>query len=124
MWPANRADQAVLKAVDHLQRHFAEPLTLTQLARHVHISPAHLSRSFSKRVGMGPVRFVHRLRAEQACRLLCFTSMQVGEIAGRVGYSELAYFSRCFRRQIGVSPREYRQQHESGQCNRRDPVHS
>ena len=108
---AGRADQAVLAAVDYLQRHYYQPITLDELAHHVHLSAAHLSRSFSRRVGLGVIQFVHRLRAEQACRLLCMSNLQIGEIAGKVGYAELAYFSRCFRRQVGMSPRQYQRTH-------------
>jgi AraC-like DNA-binding protein len=57
---------------------------------------------------MGIVEFVHRTRAEEACRLLRMTEDPVGRIASRVGYDEIAYFSRCFRGQIGQSPRAYR----------------
>jgi AraC-like DNA-binding protein len=55
------------------------------------------------------VQFVHHIRAEEACRLLRFTNEPVTAIAGKVGYDEIAYFSRCFRAQIGRSPRQYRQ---------------
>lgn len=109
--PTGRADEAVLAAVDYLQRHYHQPIALADLAEHVHISPAHLSRSFSRRVGMGVIDFIHRLRTEQACRLLTMSDLQIGQIAGQVGYGELAYFSRRFRRQIGMSPRQYQQQH-------------
>lgn len=112
--PATAADQAVLKAVDYLQRHCHDAVSLDGLADRVHISAAHLSRSFSKRVGMGVVQFIHRLRAEEACRLLSMSGLQVGQIATRVGYDEVAYFSRCFKQQIGVSPKVYRHRSAHG----------
>jgi len=106
--PASRADQAVLRAVDYLQRHYHTAVSLDDLAKRVHISSAHLSRSFTRRVGMGVVQFVHRLRAEEACRLLTMTGLQISQIAARVGYEEVAYFSRCFKQHVGQSPRQYR----------------
>lgn len=106
--PGTRADQAVLLAIEYLQRRYHTAISLNDLADRVHLSPAHLSRSFSRSVGMGVVQFVHRLRAEEACRLLAMTGLQIAQIATRVGYDELAYFSRCFKRQIGLSPKDYR----------------
>jgi AraC-like DNA-binding protein len=103
------SEQAVLDIASYLEMHFSEPVQLDALARRVDLSPAHLSRSFSKRMGMGLVEYVHRLRAEEACRLLQCTGDRVADIALRVGYDEIAYFSRCFRAQMGRSPREYRQ---------------
>ncbi len=103
-----RADEAVVQAVEYIQRHHTEQIALEALAQRVHLSPAHLSRSFTKRVGMGVIDFMHRLRCEQACRLLCMSRLQIGEIAAKVGYDELAYFSRRFRRHMGMSPRVYR----------------
>jgi AraC family L-rhamnose operon transcriptional activator RhaR len=105
---ADRTEQGVLDAASYIETHFAQPLRLDQLARQVGLSPAHLSRSFGRRMGMGTVSYLHRARAEEACRLLRYTDQRVGHIAARVGYDEIAYFSRCFRAQIGVSPRTYR----------------
>jgi AraC family transcriptional regulator, L-rhamnose operon transcriptional activator RhaR len=106
---ADRTEQAVLDVASHIESHFAESVSLDDLADRVHLSPGHLSRSFGRRMGMGIVEFVHRMRAEEACRLLRYTDEPIKRIAGRVGYDEIAYFSRCFRAQVGQSPRAYRQ---------------
>jgi AraC family L-rhamnose operon transcriptional activator RhaR len=105
-----RTDQAVLDTVTHLESSYAQTIRLDELASRVNFSPAHLSRHFSRQMGMGVVEFAHRLRCEEACRLLRWSDEPVGRIATRVGYDEIAYFSRCFRRQIGQSPRQYRRE--------------
>jgi AraC family L-rhamnose operon transcriptional activator RhaR len=105
----HHSEQAVLDIATHLEMHFTEAVHLDQLAARVDLSPAHLSRCFGKRMGMGIVEYVHRLRAEEACRLLQCTADPIADIATRVGYDEIAYFSRCFRAQTGQSPRQYRQ---------------
>lgn len=105
----HHSEQAVLDVATHLEKHFTEAVHLEVLAARVDLSPAHLSRSFSKRMGMGLVEYVHRLRTEEACRLLQCTPDPISDIATRVGYDEIAYFSRCFRAQTGQSPRQYRQ---------------
>lgn len=105
---SSRLDQAVLDTATYLETHLSEPVSLAPLAKRVHLSPGHLSRGFSRRMGVGVVDYLHRVRAEEACRLLRCTDESIGRIGARVGYSEVAYFSRCFRAQIGQSPREYR----------------
>lgn len=109
----NRAMEAVVEAADYLETHFTETIMLDDLARHLHLSPAYLSRTFKKRMGMGIVRYLHHLRTEEACRCLRGTSESISNIAGRVGYDEIAYFSRCFRREVGVSPHAYRLAYKS-----------
>lgn len=105
---SGRAEQAVIETASYLESHFTQPASLASLARRVGLSGGHLSRSFSRQMGMGIVAYLHRLRAEEACRLLRCTDAPISRIAARVGYDELAYFSRCFRSQIGQSPRAYR----------------
>ena len=103
-----RTDQAVMDCVTILESSYERDLGLSDLARKVHLSSGHLSRAFSKRMGMGIVEYVHHLRSEEACRLLRWTDEPIKLIAQRVGYGEIAYFSRCFKAAVGQPPREYR----------------
>jgi AraC family L-rhamnose operon transcriptional activator RhaR len=111
----DRTDAAVLDSVSRLEANYTRPPSLTDLASAAGVSPGHLSRSFSRRMGMGIVEFVHHLRCEEACRLLRWSDEPISKIATQVGYDEIAYFSRCFRRQIGQSPRAYRQAREGAE---------
>lgn len=104
-----RTERAIHDVVGHLEDHCTEPVNLTALARRVHLSRWHLSRSFNRSMGMSVTEFVHRLRAEEACRRLRLTDQPVGQIASDLGYNEIAYFTRCFHRHLGQSPRAYRQ---------------
>ncbi len=104
-----RSHQAVLQAVAYIESNYNKAISLDELSGHVHLSSAHRSRSFTRHMGMNVVSFIHRLRLEEACRLLKATSLPITYIAAVVGYDEIAYFSRCFRQQLGMSPRAYRQ---------------
>ena len=106
---SSRVERAVLDAVGFIEANCTRQIRMADLAEHVHLSEGHLSRHFTRRMGMSPIEFMHRLRAEQACRLLQSTALPVAGIAAGVGYDEVAYFSRCFRKQVGRSPRQYRQ---------------
>ncbi len=105
---ADRTERGVLDASSYIESHFTDQICLTDLANKVHLSPGHLSRSFTGRMGVGVIDYMHRMRAEEACRLLRFSDESVSRIASRVGYDEVAYFSRCFRAQIHQSPSDYR----------------
>ena len=103
-----RTAQAVGQAAALIERNYTQDVSLPELAAAVHISAAHLSRSFKRQMGIGLVDYSHHLRIEEACRLLRLTDWPIWRIAARVGYSELAYFSRCFRRRMGKTPVDYR----------------
>lgn len=105
---ADRTEQAVMDAVTHLEANYTQPFRLAVLAKSLHLSPGHLSRGFSRRMGMGMVEFANRLRIEEACRLLQWTDEPIKVIAHRVGFRELPYFSRCFKGLMSQSPRDYR----------------
>lgn len=118
---SNRAEQAVLDTVSYIESHLNQQLRLSTIADRVHLSESHLARCFTKRMGINLIAFQHRLRSEEACRLLRATDQNITAIAGHLGYTEVAYFSRCFRQHIGLSPSAYRKQHitNRNQQNRR-----
>jgi AraC-like DNA-binding protein len=82
-------------------------VTLLELARHVHLSPYHLHRSFREQVGTTPHEYLLRRRLERARELLA-GGATVTETAGATGFSSPGYFSTVFRRRLGVTPSEYR----------------
>jgi transcriptional regulator GlxA family with amidase domain len=65
-------------------------------------------RRFQKAVGMPPLEYVHALRLEAAKNLLETTDQTLDELAVRVGYEDATFFSRLFRRKVGLTPAEYR----------------
>ena len=103
-----RTEQALFDTVIYLEDHYTELVDLEYLARRVKLSRWHLSRSFSRRMGMGVIEYIHRLRIEEACRRLRLGNEPIGRIAMELGYGEIAYFTRRFRSLMGQSPRQYR----------------
>jgi AraC-like DNA-binding protein/mannose-6-phosphate isomerase-like protein (cupin superfamily) len=93
--------------------HFGERLTLAQLARVVHLSPAHFSTTFRRAVGLSPFQYLQRYRLQRARRLLSESQASVAEVAAATGFSDPSYFARAFKRAEGVSPRQYRLAKES-----------
>jgi AraC-like DNA-binding protein len=99
----------VQPTIDFMTEHCAAPLRLVDMARHAGLSAVHFSTLFRRQTGMAPVEYFIHLRIRCACRLLDTTTLTVREVGYRVGYEDPYYFSRIFRRLMGLSPRQYRE---------------
>lgn len=92
-----------------LEKHYAENISMELLARRASVSRATLYRMFRRATGGSPLEYLLRLRLRHASALLLNTTLPVGEIALRTGFSDSNYFSRLFRRRFRCSPREFRE---------------
>lgn len=104
---------AVMRVMEYLKSHYAEPLSLDSLSQLVGYTPQYLSSLFSDEVGMSIQSFLQCMRVEEACKLLISTNLPVAEIAAAVGYQDTRHFSKVFRRYHILSPREYRKAADS-----------
>jgi two-component system response regulator YesN len=98
----------VKEAVRYAMTHYGEPIGLSETAEHVCVTPAHLSKVFKEEMGENFMRWLNRIRVEEARRLLDSTWLRTYEIAEKVGFRDYKYFSSIFRTYTGCSPREYR----------------
>jgi AraC-like DNA-binding protein len=94
--------------IDWIEMNYADELRLDDLAAMMGTSPSHLSRVFRREVGTPLFEFINRVRIRKACGLLRRTDLPVTRIAVDVGYNNVSFFNRYFRRVMLVSPREYR----------------
>lgn len=105
----DHADTAVMRRVrDRIDREFAQPLNVEDLARGAHMSAGHLSREFRRIYGEPPYSYLMTRRIERAMTLLRRGDLTVTEICFAVGFSSLGTFSTRFSELVGVSPRAYR----------------
>lgn len=95
---------------DWIKDHIADDFDLEQLATHAGLSKFHFHRLFRGAVGEAPARYHMSLRMNEAKRLLRETKKSVVDVAMDVGYSNPSHFAQIFRRETGLSPRDYRQQ--------------
>lgn len=102
------ARERVAASVEALRRDWVRPRRLAELAASAGLSPAHYSCLFREHTGFAPIDYLIRLRVQHACHVLDTSSRSVNEIAATVGYDDPYYFTRCFRRVMGRSPRDYR----------------
>lgn len=83
------------------------PLSLAAAARRLAVTPAYLSRVFSREMGVSFMAYLAGVRMRAAAALLGGSALKVREVAERVGYASVEHFSRTFRRVMGASPRDY-----------------
>lgn len=98
----------VAGALAFIGDHLPERLTLADLARAAHLSPAHFTTVFRRATGLPPLRYVQRVRLERAKELLAEGVLSVAEVARAVGFRDAAYFHRAFTCAVGVTPGRYR----------------
>ena len=98
----------VAEACQLLERDITHQWTLAELSARLYVGPFHLARQFVRSVGMPPMRYLARWRAQRAAGLLVSTDQPVAAIGAAVGWPDPSQFSRRFRAEFGVSPREYR----------------
>ncbi|MGG6311503.1 helix-turn-helix domain-containing protein [Paenibacillus macerans] len=96
------------EAVAYIDRNYATGLKLGELAAKANLSERQFSRLFQRQTGMNFTGYVQGIRMDAACRLLAESRCSVGEIAAAVGYADLKFFHRLFKKKIGMPPRQYR----------------
>jgi transcriptional regulator GlxA family with amidase domain len=98
---------AIRRVRDHLDQHYATPITLTELATLAGMSKFHLIRTFRTAYGETPIRYLSRRRIERAQSLLRHANLTVTEVCVEVGFSSLGSFSSRFTALVGESPTAY-----------------
>lgn len=98
----------VRRALAFLREHFAEEITLDDVACEAALSRFHFCRLFHRETGVLFHEYLHELRVTRAKALLADRHLTVSEVAYTVGFNDLSHFDRTFRRIVGRSPTEYR----------------
>ena len=101
--------ETVATARRYMQENFHEPLTLDDIAGEVCLSPSHFCRIFKRATSFTPVEHLNNVRIANAKRLLIYSSISLSEIAYKVGFKSIHYFSRRFKESEGLSPSAFRE---------------
>jgi transcriptional regulator GlxA family with amidase domain len=105
-------DRQILTAQRWLERNFSNDVKLEVVAADIGMSPRNFSRRFKQATGDTPSLYLQRVRMEAARDLLRNTALSVAEVAYRVGYADLSYFSKVFKRYEGCLPHVFREEVE------------
>jgi len=96
------------RILNFLQEHIHEDLSAGDLEDHLHLTYKYLVRVFKKDIGMGIMKYHNMQRIYAAASELRSTSKSISEVSGEFGFGDPLYFSKCFKKQMAMSPREYR----------------
>lgn len=107
--PEERPDHRLIRpALSYLAEHYAEPVTIGQLAGYCNLSKSYFMGCFKRATGMSAMEHLCQLRIRAACEALGKTGRSVSEIAADCGFQNLSGFNRQFKKRVGCSPAQYR----------------
>lgn len=91
-----------------LQQNYSRSISVEDAAHQAGVSRSYLYRAFQSEFGCSPSAYLTRYRLQRACQLLRYSPLTVSAVAASVGFEDPFYFSRTFRKELGVSPTEYK----------------
>lgn len=93
----------------YIKKHLQEEINIYEMGEELHFNSQHLSRVFKSKTGYGIAEYITVMRMNEAKRILVETTIPIKDVAGMVGYRDYNYFTRVFKKEFDLSPREYRQ---------------
>lgn len=113
---SNDKQQKMQKLIDYLEKHYPERITVAEMADFLYMGSDNFYKFMVSLTGESPITFVNHFRLLKAVNLLQNTEMSITEISLSCGFPNISYFSRCFRKYYGCTPRQIR-------INSRDTKH-
>jgi transcriptional regulator GlxA family with amidase domain len=118
---ASHGDTQIQQAQEWLVRNLGETLRVEELASRTGMSPRTFARRFKAATGDTPINYLHRVRVNAAKHLLESEPRSVRQVSREVGYEDVTFFRRLFKRYTGAPPREYRERFGTGAASIRSP---
>lgn len=104
----SRNSEIIKKAMLYISDHFNTPLTLEEVAAHVHLHPSYFSTLFKNSTGSAFKEYLNMVQIEESKRLLANTDFSIIDIAVATGFEDQSYFSKVFKKYTGLTPKQYR----------------
>ena len=110
VFPVESQENALVikKAINYINEHFSENITLGTVADEVFLSHAYFSRLFKSETGMTFSEYVNYVRVEESKKYLLDLEYNISEVATAVGFSDQSYYTKVFKKREGISPGQYR----------------
>lgn len=112
-WSKSEAAALVQPALDYIQKHYFEGITLRDMGKLCSVSTSYFSKLFNEATGCHLPEYINRCRVERACNLLENSNLPIAAISQEVGWEDPSYFIRTFKKFISLTPTEYRRQGSS-----------
>lgn len=103
----NHSDEAILQVQDWMDAHFAKENRIADLAEQFHFSERNLKRRFQLATQISPNQYLQQVRVDKAKKLLLTTELNVQQIAFEVGYENVSFFIRIFKKIVGCTPTQW-----------------
>ncbi|WP_165763753.1 AraC family transcriptional regulator [Halalkalibacter urbisdiaboli] len=116
--PNDHLPDSIMRATHFIQLHYQNYVTVDDIAVASGLSKYYLIKRFRETMNMTPNQYLTKVRLEHAVHLLKQTNFTIKEIAIKVGYSNDNYFNKVFKKVVGISPGEFRQNKQSIPFNR------
>lgn len=99
----------IYRAIDYVKNNYMNKVTLEEVASHVYLSAAYFSKIFKQEMKTNFNSYLNRIRIEKSKQLLLDDSLPLIDIPSLIGYEDQSYFSKVFKRMVGISPGKYRE---------------
>lgn len=105
---ADESNPVIRHAIDYMNKNLNLKLSLTQISKEAGYSPTYFTTLFKKETNYSPLSYFSHLKIVKACEFLDYTRIKVKEISFTLGYTDPYYFTKDFKKKMGMSPRQYR----------------
>ncbi|MEK3826397.1 AraC family transcriptional regulator [Paenibacillus sp. FSL K6-1558] len=121
--PEHTKINIVTDAIKYIKANYRESVTAEKLAGRYDCSTSYLSRLFRNQIGLGPIEYLIHERVHRAKQLLLKSDARIQDIATKVGYADVYYFSRLFKKHTGRSPLQFRAEYQQAAQVQNNPLH-
>lgn len=112
LYPSCYSTDHINSSIEFMKENLDQSFGIQELADRLFYSVSHYSDLFRKKTGFSPMRYFNQLKIQKSCQYLYFTDMSIKEICVKVGIEDPYYFSRMFKKLMGLSPTSYRNTHK------------
>jgi transcriptional regulator GlxA family with amidase domain len=106
--PDKPVSDRISRVLSYMRKNCHENISLKDLVKYSNMSLSSFMRSFTECMGTAPMNYLSELRLSKACSMLQSSELSISEIAMKCGYNDSNYFSRLFRKRLGLTPRKFR----------------
>ncbi len=118
-------DERIKDALTYIANHYADPITLQDIADAIHVSKSECCRCFKRKLRITPFEYLIKYRVYSATHLIVcnINELSISEIAMKTGFNSSSYFNKMFRKYIGCTPSEFRKTADINLSNTRELLH-